>query len=105
MRGAERRVSRISDCFESQAGGAAVEFVRLLGDVEASAEPGKKRLLQGQFAAESINGGDAELGRQIEQLPAEGVGPSKGAKSERVWAHACGARRGPGCAFPRRQRW
>ena len=68
--------------FEGAAGGAAVEVVGLLGDGKAAAEAGEERLLEGQFAAEGVDGGDAELGGQVEELPAEGVGVVEGAAGE-----------------------
>ena len=47
---AERRADLV-DFPEGFASGAAIEFVRLLGDLQASAEAGEQRLLQGQVAA------------------------------------------------------
>ena len=62
---------RWSICSKVCAGGAAVKVVGLLGDVEAAAEAGEQRLLQGQVAAEGVDGGDAKLRGQVEQIPAE----------------------------------
>jgi hypothetical protein len=38
-----------------------------------------------KVAAKGIDGGDAELGGQIEELPSEGVGAVEGAAGERAW--------------------
>ena len=65
------------------AGGAAIEFVGLLGDVQAAAQAGEQRLLQGQFAAEGINGRDAKLSGQVEQIPAERLRMQQSAMGER----------------------
>ena len=67
---AQRRVLA-SDLLESAPSGAAVELVRLRGDVEAAAETGEERLLQCEVAAERVDGLDAELRGKIEEVPAQ----------------------------------
>ena len=54
----------------------------MAGDFKAAAEPGKQRLLQGNFAAERVDGGDAQLRGLIEQVPAELLERSKRAPSK-----------------------
>ena len=78
---AQERIG-LPDSFEGLAGGAAVEIVGLLGNGEAAAETGEQGLLQGQFAAEGVDGGDAELRGQVEQPPAERVGALQRAAGE-----------------------
>jgi len=63
-------------------------------DGQAAAEAGEKRLLQGEFAAEGVNGGDAQLRGQFEQLPAGGVGALEDAPASAVGS---GARTRRGC--------
>ena len=72
------------DFSQSFASCAAIEFLRLLGDVESATQAGEQRLLKGEFAAKRINGANAKLGRQVEQFPAERLGVQQGAMGESV---------------------
>ena len=69
MRGARRRQCRF---LQGLAGGAAIEFVGLVVDVEAVAKAGEQWLLKSEVAAEGVDGGDAQLRGQVEEVPAEG---------------------------------
>ena len=85
----------VVDLFEGSARGAAVELRGLLADVEAAAETGEERLLQGEFAAEGVDGGDAQLRGKIEEIPAEGLGAreralGEGLHGERILAGSAG---------------
>ena len=75
--GAEGWVGAV-DLLERLAGGAAIELFGLVVDAESVAEAGEERLLKGEVAAEGVDGGDAELGGLIEEVPAEGLGVSEG---------------------------
>ena len=57
---------------EGAAGCLTIENIRGLRNIQGAAEAGKERLLQGDFAAEGVDGGDAELRGEIEKIPAEG---------------------------------
>ena len=70
------------DLLERLAGGAAIELVGLVVDAETVAEAGEEGLLKGEVAAEGVDGGDAELGRLIEEVPAEGLGVGQGLAGE-----------------------
>ena len=88
-------------------GGAAVKVAGLLGDVQTSSEAEQYGLLRSQVAAKGIDGRDAELGWQIEQLPCALLGASEGPARDRAWhggaqliedavAHFCGGGVGEG---------
>ena len=90
---AEGRAGLI-DLPQSFAGRAAIEFLGLRGNLEAAAQAGEQRLLQGQFAAKGINRRDAELGRQVEQLPAERLRAPQRAMGQRFHREIVQAGRG-----------
>src|ERR1700722_4852196 len=71
--GTENAIARVADVRERLAGGAPIEFAGLAGDVEACAEAREQWLLQRQGAAERVDGGDAQLRGQVEQVPAESL--------------------------------
>ena len=81
------------DLLKRLAGGAAIELVGLVVDAEAAAEAGEQRLLEGEIAAEGVDGGDAELGGLIEEVPAEGLGVGESAAGEGLHGRV-GGRRG-----------
>ena len=72
----------LADPLQCLAGGAAVKIAGLLGDIETAAKAGEQRLLEGQFAAEGVDGGDAELRGQVEELPAQPARVIEGAAGE-----------------------
>ena len=81
---AERCVARIADLVQRLPRGAPIEVFGLLGNCQPAAKAGKQRLLKRQFAAEGIDGRDAQLSRQLKQLPTEGVRAVEGAAGQRV---------------------
>jgi len=67
------------DLLEGLASSAAVEIGGLVSDREAAAEAGEQGLLEGEVAAEGVDGGDSKLGGQVEEVPAESGGMLEGA--------------------------
>ncbi len=100
--------SVLINLLKAAAGCAAIEFVGLLGNIEAAAQAGEQRLLQGQVAAERVDGSDAQLRGKFEQIPAQRLRTLQGAAGERVVgsgsrklienavAHFCGSGVGEG---------
>ena len=72
----------MADLLQDLAGCTAIELPGLRGDLNAAAQRGEQRLLKSKVAAKGIDGGDAELRRQIEQFPVSLAGVCKGAASQ-----------------------
>ena len=62
-----------SDLLDSAACGAAIKFLRLLVDFQASAESGENRLLHRNFAAKGVDGRNAQLRGKVEKIPTQGT--------------------------------
>ena len=87
--GAESGVGAV-DLLERLAGGAEIKLPGLLVDAKAVAEAGEERLLEGEVAAEGVDGGDAELGGLVKEVPAEGLCVLEGAAGEGLHGEGVG---------------
>src|SRR5579872_2736401 len=72
------------DLLEGSPSRATVGLRRLFINAEVASEASEERLLDSNFTTERVDGRDAQLCRQIDQLPTEGAGTFEGAPRERL---------------------